>query len=953
MKNRFLRFAFVVILSSFTTGLMAFTDGVNDGNTKAKSDKMTAAEYFAQIKNNQTSATISIEDVVRAREQSQALMNLKSSQSNYNWTSMGPNNFGGPSRSIIFDNQDATGNTLYAGSISGGLWKSTNYGNTWNIVEIEEVLNVSSICQASDGTIYVGTGVSMEPAADKLSEGSTIGKGVFKSASGDNFQLMEGTAPSNMDADFAFIQKVAVDASNNLYAATNAGLKYFDGSTWTFALAEEALQGQACDVVCFDGTSIAAVGGITYISTGSANAFVQKSGELETDLPLGDFGNIKFAIARSNSSYIYASYVDDDGTLYNAYLSTDKGNTWRVVYPGGSSVTDIFNNDGLRNNSIAVDPIDEKTVYIGGYNIYKGYEAQPTGYYDWNQVTNGAADPFPPFGDAIYLHYGVNSIVFHPNEAGHAVFCTDGGLGITKRNFTSLELLNRNYNTSAYFTVNAAKNGDIIAGSQLNGVHLIHDNGASQAQELLRGAFGGPSANTGGYNHISFINPEFFVCSDESGNFWRSEDSGENKDPSILGDVEPGDEFLSPFLMWESPNNSFSKDTVKFAALNNYSAGDEVYALSNNYDFPFKTILQENVAQGDTIEIIDLVSTRSFIAVEGEAKKGAFKGGVYMTTEMLDYTKVPEWWQIGAVEGIPSCMAYSADANYIWVGTLEGRLFRLSNIKRAYNAETADITNPGCVIAIIEIPLETTQAITSLSVDASNEEQIMFTLGNYGNSNYIYLSDNGISDTPEFFSVQGNLPLMPVYASSFEITSNGKAFVGTENGLFITDDINASSVEWTYEDNGFGNVPIFSIKQQNIDWPTVEYPINDEFSLWYPGTKNYTAIYLGTFGRGAYVTKDMVGFEEIPSLTSQTSLLNTYPNPAQQQISIEFDAQKAGQVNVLIFDLAGKLVLNKHYNVNKGQTILELDLFGLDNGSYIVRLAEGQQQYQTKVIISK
>ncbi len=954
MKNRFLRFTFVVLLLGFASAVMAFTDEGNDGEIAVKTEKLTATEYYAQIRNNQITADISIEDILRAREETRSLMGFKSEKSDYNWTSMGPANFGGPTRAIIFDNQDASGNTLYAGSITGGLWKTTNYGNTWGAVVMEDVLNVSSICQAPDGTIYVGTGVSMEPAADKLSEGSTIGQGIYKSVSGDDFQLMSGTAPSDMDADFAFIQKLAVTAEGKLYAATKTGLKYFDGSEWSFAssTSKGSLLGRSCDVVIYDGIVITAVEGMTYLSTGSANAFAIKSGELETDLPIDDFGNIKYAIAPSNSNYIYTSYVEDDGSLYNIYLSTDKGSTWRVVYPGGSSVSDIFNNEGLRNNAIAVDPTDEKTVYIGGQDVHKGYEAQPTGYYSWSQITNGLTNPFPPGGNANYVHFGINTIVFHPVSAGNVVVGNDGGMGITKNNFTSLELLNRHYNTTQYFTINAAKNGDIIAGAHFNGVHLIRDNGSNQAQELLRPAYGGPSAVTGGYNHISFINPEFFVCSDEEGSLWRSEDSGVNKNDITEG-IDMGDEFLAPFLMWESSYNEFSRDTVDFVAREDYSVGDETMALSGNYDFPFKVTLEQDVAKDDTIDIIDMVSARCFIAVEGAAKKDNFNGGVYMCTDVLDYTSAPVWWQIGSVEGIPTCMAFSKDADYIWVGTLEGRLYRVSNIKRAYNEETADISRPGCIIATKEIILPTTQAITSVSVDPANSNKIVITMGNYGNSHYVFASTDGMSDDPSFNDIQGNLPQMPVYTSTFVVNNDGLVFIGAENGLFFTEDFSASTVEWKYEENGFGNVPIFSIRQQNVDWPTVEYPVNDNFSIWYPGAVNYGAIYLGTFGRGAYVTKDFVGFEEIPSLTSSTNQLNVYPNPAQQQLHISYEAQKAGSIQVLVFDLAGKLVANYIYNVNKGQTELDMDLYQLDSGSYIVRLIEGQKQYQTKLIISK
>ncbi len=772
MKNRFIRFAFVVFLSSLTTFLTA---SVSDGDQVkvTKKDKMNAQEYLSKIRNNQNTGNVSISDVINARIASQALANNKSAASTFNWTSMGPNNMAGPSKAVIFDNRDASNNTLFAGSNNGGLWKSTNYGVTWSKVVMENVLNVSSIAQAEDGTIYVGSGVSLEPAADKISEGSTIGKGIWKS-NGDSFSLMDGTAPSGNDLteDWAFIQKLAVDGSGNLYAATNTGLKYFDGTTWSYAQADGVdLIGKSCDVVYGSGLVATAVAGKTYVSMGTSTEFVLDSGEEEGMLPDGEFGNIKLAISPSNPDYMYASYVDTDGELYNVYLSTDRGTSWRVVYPGGSSLADIYNGQGLRNNAVTVHPTDEKTVFLGAYDVYEGYEAQPTGYYDWTQLTNGNFDPYPIMGTSTYVHFGINSIVFNPGVNGHAIIASDGGLSITKDGFASQQLINRGFVTTEYYTINASKAGDVLAGAQFNGMQEIIDNGSNQAYELLLNTFGGPSPKTGGYGHVSYINPEFIVASASDGTFWRSEDLGENVDPDILTGISIGSEFITPFAMWETTNLEFPIDTAEFKAFKDYVAGDKIWVNSNSYDFPFSVILEEDLDSLETRQYMDPIGSRAFMAVEE---------GVFMTTGMLDYTAAPTWWQIGAFEGVPTCLDYSQDINYVWVGTMEGRLFRLSNIARANVEEKADIDSPGCIIAITEIELPMSQAITSVAVDPMDANNVLVTFGNYGNSDYVMLTTEGKLDNPTFNSIQGNLPQMPVYASTY-MDNNTKAFICTEN----------------------------------------------------------------------------------------------------------------------------------------------------------------------------
>jgi len=149
------------------------------------------------------------------------------------------------------------------------------------------------------------------------------------------------------------------------------------------------------------------------------------------------------------------------------------------------------------------------------------------------------------------------------------------------------------------------------------------------------------------------------------------------------------------------------------------------------------------------------------------------------------------------------------------------------------------------------------------------------------------------------------------------------------------------------------NVPIFSIKQQNVNWPYIVYPVNDNFNLYYPGANNYGAIYIGTFGAGAYVSKDFVGFEEFQSVESNETQLQIYPNPVQDHANVSLESLNQGMLTLQVFDLSGKLVVSQQYQVNKGQTTLDIDLYDLESGSYIVRVIDGQYKYQSKMVISK
>ena len=98
------------------------------------------------------------------------------------WVERGPDNVGGRTRAVIFDPNDTSNETVFAGGVSGGLWKNTNISNAnsqWVRVGIPENLAVSCIAVDPNNSqiFYVGTGESYV-------NGDVNGDGLWKSIDG-------------------------------------------------------------------------------------------------------------------------------------------------------------------------------------------------------------------------------------------------------------------------------------------------------------------------------------------------------------------------------------------------------------------------------------------------------------------------------------------------------------------------------------------------------------------------------------------------------------------------------------------------------------------------------------------------------------------------------------------------------------------------------------------------
>lgn len=977
MKRKNLPLSLVLISMILTGIILGFSSDRNDvkysprlsNNESLVYGIKPSVKYLATIRNNQTTGMIASEDLNKLQNQ---LKNFSNSRSNVNltWRQLGPDNFGGRTRAIMFDNQDQNANTLYAAGVSGGIWKSEDLGISWAKINSSSYnLNVSTMKQGADGTIYAGTGESF--AAETMSgleemgfSGGLMGQGIFKSTDGDNFTLLASTEPQFNDnnSDWAFVNELAIDGNNGrIYAATNTGLKYSNdgGGTWAMAVDTSGaeLSMNSMDVqVASDGAVVACIDNACYISTsGSVDAFVTRSNGDSISLPDGGVGRIEFAFAPSDPNILYASVVKDDGDMYSLYLSDNKGVSWRVIQPESAAIS-VFNGQGIYDNAITVYPNDPNKFLLGGVNAWEFRKAQETGFFANKSISSA----FVPSYFSSYLHVDHHIYVFRPGSNNTFFVGTDGGvaIGTVSDGVYEYEGSNRSYFTTQFYNVGLSGVGNyVLGGAQDNGTILITGTGntVKQGTEIYFG--------DGGACVISVIDKDVLVVSNQGADLQRSEDGGINYSTQFIGDdmVLDEDFFNTPMALWESFDNENSRDSVWYYAKVEIPGGTSIQVLSENSSQPFYYTTPSDVVlqPGDSIQVKDVVSSRYFIATTEF---------VYMTKELHQFTKTPEWFEISNIDvgfvGSPQCISYSADGNHVFVGTREGKLYRISNLALAYDYDRADVNSSECIVSTQVIPVyepgttdEISQVITSIAIDPDNPENVMITLGNYGNDNYVLYSNNALDQVPVFSSRQGNLPQMPVYSSVIEMSETDMGVIGTEHGVYVTENISDDSPVWVSQDSLMGSVPVFQLQQQLVS-KTADTVVlvngNEVTKIPYPGTDNYGVIYAATFGRGLFrcnIFQKPVGVNEIYSDNDRNILdLKVYPNPVTTLATIELEATNNSEADIFVYDLSGRRVIQQQKQVTKGINKINLDLSGLNSGSYIIQVVIGSDIYSQKLI---
>jgi type IX secretion system substrate protein len=930
-----------------------------------------SVEYLAQIRNNQNTGVIAPEYLEKLQNQLDDFTSNRSSV-NMTWRQLGPDNFGGRTRAILFDNQDVNTNTVFAAGVTGGIWKSGNVGTSWFKVNSSNYnLNVSCMKQGANGTIYAGTGESF--AAETVSgldelgfTGGFMGQGIFKSVDGDNFTLIASTRPqlNEETSAWSFVNELAIDMnSGRVYAATNSGLMYSDneGDSWSVAKDTSGveLNMNSMDVqVSSDGAVVAFIDEYCYISTdGNADAFVTRSTGDSVSLPDANVGRIEFAFAPSDPNILYASVANNLGSLYNIYRSDDKGVNWRIIQPGSHTIN-IFSGQGIYDNALTVFPENADKIILGGINAWEGEKIQETGYFAWKSISTAQV----PTSSSNYLHVDHHTYVFRPGTNNFFMIGTDGGIavGAVESGGYSFQGSNRSYFTTQFYSIGPSGLGNyVVGGAQDNGTILITGEGntKNEGEEIYPG--------DGCACVASIINKDVLVVSEpasEQNFIFRSEDGGVNYSTEFVDDLSlQVSFFVTPISLWESFDNQNSRDSVWYHAKSTIAGGTEVQVISKNSNQPFYYTTPSDVTllEGDSIIVQDIVSSRLFVATYNK---------VYMTNELHWFDKVPQWFEISNLDvgfdGSSQCMSYSSDANHLFVGTREGRLYRVSNLALAYDSIHADARSAECIVSTQEIPIlipgtsdPVSQVITSVAVDPENPANVMITLGNYGNDYYVLYSENALDEFPVFTSRQGNLPQMPVYSSIIEMSDTDMAIIGSEHGIFVTEDITQDSPVWMRQDSLMGSVPVFQLLQQRVSKTadTVTFVNGNEITkVVYPGTDNYGVIYAATYGRGLLrcnLFQRPVGIDDNYTENEQNFLeLKVFPNPVVTSATMEFESNERGVANIVVYDLAGRMNMSFDENVVKGLNKLDIDLSTLKTGTYIIHIVIGNDVYSQKII---
>lgn len=460
---------------------------------------------------------------------------IDNSSASTGWTLAGPKNIEGRVTTAVI--HPTNPQIVYIGTANGGVWKSTNFCQSWrSVFDGQNTSSIGSLAidPSNPEIIYCGTG-----EANSL-RSYYPGTGIFKSTNGGNNWTHIG-----LDSSYC-IGNVAINPSNTqeIFAAAGGWTrrKNIDrgiykssdgGSNWSKKLFIADSVG-AIDVAIdpSNNTKVFAAmwerqrredyikyGGIKsglFVSTNSGENWTQVGG----GFPINDanLGRISLDISRSNSQIIYALTATKSGGTKGLYKSVNGGVNWTNV----NSSAAPSSNYAWFNRICKVDPFNPNRVFCGGL--------------DMNYSNDGGTT----FSISNSSHVDNHAIAFTQSNSGYIVVGNDGGIDYTTNGGTFLASTTLPITQFYAGEIDFNNPNTILGGAQDNGT--IRTTGDTSVWDNIYGG-------DGFYCLVDYNNSQNVYASSQNGAIGRSTDGGITYLSATSGLDLAYTNWMTPFVM--------------------------------------------------------------------------------------------------------------------------------------------------------------------------------------------------------------------------------------------------------------------------------------------------------------------------------------------------------------------------------------------------------------------
>jgi hypothetical protein len=481
-------------------------------------------------------------------------------------------------RAVMIDSLDPTKRTVFAGSVAGGLFKTTDITASpanWTLInDFMANLAIADICQdprpGFQNLMYLATGESYGNAD------AVRGVGVYKSVDG-------GTTWNFLASTATYLNgtRILCDFQGNVYLGTRGSglLRSSDGGTSWTNITPSGLNNDICDLEI----SSTAVAARLHVTTGIFSA----SGYRYTDIP----ATVTSGAGWNSASTMFTTFSQrsemgiSGNTLYVApcngsyqvptiWKSTDGGDVWTAI-PSQPNAGGWASGQGWYNLSVAINPTDANQVIVGGLDNWK----TSNGGTSWTQLSGWATSTA-----GFYVHADQHDVQWWDN-GNKLLYGCDGGLHYSVTGGTNSTDKNKGLRIKQFYSVaiHPGHPNYFIAGAQDNGMHRLNHPGLDSSLETVGGdgCYAAIDQDQGQYQFGSYVY-NVYRRSTNNGASWstpvNNTSTGRFVNPwdyDNINNIIYACNNANTFLRWNDPQTGNSTNVVSVTGF----AGGNVSAV--------------------------------------------------------------------------------------------------------------------------------------------------------------------------------------------------------------------------------------------------------------------------------------------------------------------------------------------------------------------------------------
>jgi hypothetical protein len=898
------------------------------------------------------------------------------------WTPLAPMNFSGRILSLAF--HPTNQNIMFAGSASGGLWKTTNGGTgaangiNWQVVPTGfPVIGVPAIAiNPSNGNeMYIGTGEVYNTGGNGFAGQNTrtfrgsYGIGILKSTDGGTTW---SSSLSFTNSSIKGVQEIIIDpvTPTNVFAATSDGVyrSTNSGGSWTLIHSvimamDICLQPGNSNVLYISDGDFGSAGSGVYKSTNAlaaTPAFTQLAGGFPTSLN----GKIALSICPDNTNIIFASVGKipgssggTAGTTYGLFKSTNAGTSWAAVASQPQlSGSNYIQNQGWYSHDVIVAPTTVNTVYVSEIDMLKSTNggstfSQITSWSNWD-FTNTTVGATTEGTSVDYVHADHHHLYFSPFDA-------------------------------TYQTVYAVCDGGVFKTTNA-GASFVGLNGGLMTTQIYHNM------------SVSATNSNYMLCGlQDNATLWYQGSNGCRR-------TTGGDGF---YTVIDQTNDQICFGTYSYLTLYRSTTGPAALGGTTIFNNPASTTTSlptENACFVAPVVMAPSDHTRMYAGTIN------FKRSTNNGTSFANIGTNPV---VNASAPIVCIDVSSAYPDSVYISTAPGgganpKLMLSTNGGTSFLDRTGTLPN---------------RYIASVAVDPTNSKRVAVAISGFGTGHVYLTADAGVTWNNISGSGASALPDVPANVVMFDPTGTSSIYVGNDLGVYLAQGVTNGSTQptWFAYNTGLTDATMvmdllvapngklrmgtygkglwendlvaFSLpvvfkdvtvqptnKGNQVNWTIssqsdvaryeVEYgtdglqfdkvatasPVNTSLEHTYTYLHPIKNSVAGYYRIKVINADGGIEYSDIKKVSADKieSKLSVYPNPTTGLFKISIPSSNTGSLSLKIFDNGGKLVLEKKLQLQSGVSEIPVDISNLAAGYYHV-VCENDKVKSTTSILKK